>query len=290
MMKIKKVLVLYKRSVYANYFLNKRSSLRKRRAQIPKENIQRLKIAHAKHYKTLEIVERCLKAYHLRYEKSTRGRKVNYARYDLVITIGGDGTFLEGARGIREQLILGVNSAPKWSVGRFCIANADNFSLVLKKVIQGKFRVRTLHRLHIKGIPALKNVNILNDILVAHANPAAMSRYSLSINGKKEGQRSSGLWIATAAGSTGGIYAAGGKVLPIESMKFQYFCRELWRGKQRRYAFRKGILNPEQKIKITSLMREGAVFIDGSRLRQSFPFGQTIVIGISPVHLKAIVV
>ena len=55
--------------------------------------------------------------------------------------------------------------------------------------------------------------------------PAAMTSYTLDIGSVSEPQRSSGLWIATAAGSTAAIRAAGGCILPLRSRKLQYLVR-----------------------------------------------------------------
>jgi len=68
-----------------------------------------------------------------------------------------------------------------------------------------------------------------------------MSRYYLQVGKLLEEQRSSGVWIATAAGSTGGLRSAGGKVLPKEDKKFQYKPRELYYGKKTCYHLKGGI-------------------------------------------------
>ena len=128
--KIKKVLLLYKKSVYTNYFLNKKSSLRHKEASLPPESMQRLRLIHGQHHLTLQRVEDCLKTLGLKYQKSGRGQEVNYKNFDLVLTVGGDGTFLEAARNVQQQLILGVNSSPDSSVGRFCAANIKIFPQV----------------------------------------------------------------------------------------------------------------------------------------------------------------
>jgi len=287
-MGIKKILVLYKKSVYTNYFLDRHSSLRHKERLMPKKNMRRLKNVHVQHYETLRIVEQCLKAYSLHYAKTNRGRDVDYSGFDLVITVGGDGTFLEGARNITDQWILGVNSSPQWSVGKFCAATVQTFPALFKKVMEGNFRGKVLRRLCIRRIKQLRSVNVLNDILIAHKNPAAMSRYYLTIKDQSEEQRSSGIWISTAAGSTGAIHSAGGRILPMESKDFQYLCRELYYGKRNAYKLKKGILSPAQSITVTSLMREGMIFVDGSRLLCPFGFGQTINIRHSATGLKTI--
>ena len=65
----------------------------------------------------------------------------------------------------------------------------------------------------------------LNDVLVAHVQPAATSRYRLTLGRRSEEHRSSGLWVATAAGSTAGIRSAGGRPMPLTSRRIQFRAR-----------------------------------------------------------------
>ena len=102
---------------------------------------------------------------------------------------------------------------------------------------------------------------VLNDLLVAHANPAAMTSYILDIVSVSEPQRSSGLWIATAAGSTAAIRAAGGRILPLRSRKLQYLVREPYNGDRCRYRLHKGIIGSETLLTVTSRTRRGRLFI-----------------------------
>ena len=111
------VLLLYKKSAYSIYFHNWNF----------RNEIQRFRKAHDEHFMTLKTVERILRQYHIGYRKYARGQNIPYEYYNLVITVGGDGTFLEAARNIKGQLILGVNSAPGSSVGKLCTATAKNF-------------------------------------------------------------------------------------------------------------------------------------------------------------------
>ncbi|MDE2028085.1 MAG: hypothetical protein KGJ11_06060, partial [Candidatus Omnitrophica bacterium] len=151
-----------------------------------------------------------------------------------------------------------------------------------------KAKVKKLQRLSISFSDGTKSINVLNDILICHHNPAAMSRYYLSIGPIREEQRSSGIWIATAAGSSGGIHSAGGKILASESKDFQYKPRELYRGKTLHYHLTGGILKSSQKITLTSLMREGVVFVDGSHVCLPFSFGAKVLVNPSSNPLKII--
>jgi NAD+ kinase len=283
-MNVKNALVLYKKSAYSIYFEHPRSSFKDK--VLPSE-IARFEATHRKHFECLRIVEKALKNKNIRYTKISRGRKADYSRYDLVITVGGDGTFLEAARELKKQVILGVNSDPSWSVGRFCCADATTFEKIFSRFLSDGISVKNLHRIKLRV--GNEDIYVLNDILVCHHNPAAMSRYFLSINSIKEEQKSSGVWISTAAGSSGGIKSAGGRQLPVKSDKIQYRPRELYKGRGKSgYKLRGAVLPPATKIEITSLMREGFVFVDGSHVFFPFDFGEIISISHSSNPLKVV--
>src|SRR6185295_12301282 len=98
-----------------------------------------------------------------------------------------------------------------------------------------------IHRMSvaINGKPVREQA--FNDVLIAHRNPAAMTRYRLTIGASQEDQRSSGVWISTAAGSTAGIRSAGGRRMPITAKRLQYLVREPYTWPQRRYRLGRGL-------------------------------------------------
>ena len=169
----------------------------------------------------------------------------------------------------------------------FCSADVKNFPKIIQNITLNHLKIRPLQRL-VLTLKSHRPVHFLNDILICHKNPAAMSRYHIVINGKKEEQKSSGVWLSTAAGSSGAIHSAGGKILPVTSRKFQYMPRELYAAKQRRYCFRGGIMQSEKIFSIVSLMQDGIIYIDGSRIHYPFPFGQQAQVTSSPYPLKVI--
>ena len=282
------ILLLYKNSTYAGYFLSDRKCLAQLKGLLNTEEIKRFRCTHENHFLSLSHVEAVLKHRKLKFTKACRGSSLNYSRYDLIITVGGDGTFLEAARQVKNEIVWGVNSDPIWSVGRFCCGTLKNFEVLLDKILAGKATVKKFNRLSLSFSDGTQTMNVLNDILICHHNPGAMSRYFLTLGRVREEQRSSGVWIATAAGSSGGLHSAGGKVLPQENKEFQYRPRELYRGKNIHYRLKGGILKPTQKITLTSLMREGVVFVDGSHVCLPFSFGAKILVSRSSYPLKII--
>ena len=117
------------------------------------------------------------------------------------------------------------------------------------------------------------HARVLNEALFCHASPAATSRYILEVvrgNGAaEEDQRSSGVWIGPAAGSTAAQKSAGGRVLPLQSLKIQYVVREPYTPAGGHFRFAKGKLEPNGRLVLRSKMREAKVFLE-KELRVKF--------------------
>lgn len=285
-MTIHRVLILYKRSAFSIYFQHPKSSFHQR-GRVNVSELQRFRKMHETHLWCLAFVERELQSLGVKVEKICRGKQFNAKGFDLVVTVGGDGTFLEAAHKIGRQLILGVNSDPSWSVGRFCTATAVNFRKIISNVLVKKAKVLSYPRLAL-CLPDTK-VNFLNEVLVCHRNPAAMSRYTLQVGEILEEQKSSGVWISTAAGSSGAIRSAGGtRYLPTDNI-IQYRPRELYLRKNNPYKLKGGVVKGGGQLKVISMMREGMVFVDGSHMSFPLEFGIIAAIKESTVPLNVVV-
>ncbi|HLF17800.1 MAG TPA: NAD(+)/NADH kinase [Candidatus Omnitrophota bacterium] len=284
----KNILVLYKKSAYKIYFVERKGSIRTAPKGVMAAQIKHFQNAHEVHYRALKIVTRALQENAVRFTALSRGQKINYGRYDLIITVGGDGTFLEAAHNSDKQVLLGVNSAPGYSTGTFCIATANNFRKVLNKILKKRYTIVPLHRLRMEFNNSSKALDALNDVLICHENPAMVSRYILKVNGHQEDQRSSGLWVSTAAGSSGAIHSAGGKILQKTKKAIQYKPRELYPRSFKKYRLNGGILSTGRSIKVISLMRKGVVYADGAHIRFPFEYGVTAHIRVSPSPVKTV--
>ena len=129
----------------------------------------------------------------------------------------------------------------------------------------------------------------LNDVLIAHEQPAATSRYRLHLGRRAEEHRSSGLWVATSVGSTAGIRSAGGQTMPLADRRLQFRARELYRAYERGASLGSGFVEPHQQLVVESAMEAGWLFVDGARMAIRFPFGARAIFRVArqPLHLFA---
>jgi NAD+ kinase len=252
---------------------------------------RRILASDAEQQRTLAVVRKTLSEHGIPYTELSahdfsQAEKQQINTADLVITIGGDGTALNTSHYITNGLMLGVNSAPGDSVGHFCHTHRGNFAARLADILQARWQPTELARLAVflddKPIPELG----LNDVLVAHDSPAATTRYIIEQNGVSEEQRSSGIWIATAAGSTAGIKSAGGKVMPLRSRRLQYLVRELYREPGRSYALTRGFIAAGEELCVASKMQTAHLYLDGARTAYEFPFGTRAKIKLAASNLK----
>lgn len=182
--------------------------------------------------------------------------------FDLVVVVGGDGTFLAASHAIGEQPVLGVNSDPESSLALFSCCDRRTFGDAFDAARAGRLPRTFLNRMRVAIGGRPLPFPATNDVLYTHRNPACMTRYTLEVNGCRESQTSSGLWVCTAGGSTAGSMSAGGAIMPIRSREIGYVVREPYsfRG---RYRLLRG--RAKRKVVVTASLSGTALWVDGMR-------------------------
>ena len=290
-MKLRNVLILHKKSTFQLQALEHKEANFIKLLEQGHESVTRVKIAHAEHVATLEALEGELKRRGVQFKSLARAEfeHEDIAGIDLIIAVGGDGTFLDASHHVKTSPILGVNSSTSSSFGHFCLANKNTIVKVLDDIESDAIKPRPLVRLEISINGETKPDQVLNELLVSHSHPAAASRYFIGTNGKREEQRSSGVWVGTPAGSTGSLRSAGAKVLPITDQRFEYIVREACMRPNESWQLTAGILEQEQSLTIVSQMRTGAVFIDGQHIEYPLALGDKVIVRESKTPLFAYV-
>ncbi len=139
-----------------------------------------------------------------------------YKNYDLIVALGGDGTFLYAARTFQPFHIpmLGINAG---RVGFLMDVKPSDMENSLDKVINNKIEIKERILLEITVLRGGKKVFVcpfLNDAVVSKGVLSRMVELSVSIDRDVLSQyRSDGLIISTPTGSTAYSLAAGGPIL-----------------------------------------------------------------------------
>jgi NAD+ kinase len=244
--------------------------------------------SHRDHSRTMEEVERVLE----KAGAKTLFLERAHAAFDtsdaaLVIAVGGDGTLLAASHNVGNVPILGVNSAPSHSVGFFCAARRTDFESHLERALAGKLPALRLTRMTVSLNGRMRSKRVLNEALYCHTSPAATSRYILHVGKKREEQRSSGIWIGPAAGSTAAQHSAGGKVLPLRSADLQLVVREPY-SPNGRFKLLRLVVSKTREITVQSKMDDASMFLDGPHRIVGVRLGDVVSFGVSDEPLNVL--
>jgi NAD+ kinase len=140
---------------------------------------------------------------------------------DLLVVLGGDGTFLRAAQAVSEidVPILGINLG---KIGFLSKAEAHELEPVLDQLAAGAFTIG--ERMALRGAilpagrPAQAGFSALNDIVIARGALARVVRLDVSIDQSHLATFvADGLVVASPTGSTGYSFSAGGPILDPRS-------------------------------------------------------------------------
>lgn len=280
-----RVLVIYKRSTFDQLTQHKRSSLHSF-LERGGRSAEQIVASHNAHKGSLEAVRQTLKRLGVQAAFRHRLEADQSAECDLLVTVGGDGTLLWASHLVGSATpMLAINSAPQASVGYFCAADVSTLEDTLRDAIAGRIPATPLARMQIERDGELLTRRVLNDVLICHLSPAATSRYVLRWRGVDEEQKSSGLWVGPAAGSTAAQHSAGGVILPLTSQELQFVVREPYIPAKAPIRLTRGLIPPGEVLAIHSLMDAGRVYVDGCRRFHTIELGAELRMRLSPEPL-----
>ena len=276
---LRSVLVIYKKSDVQIYVKEHQDPYISQLLERDDASIHKMIKSHQENEEAFAHLRALLKRRKIRSRWVYRARSRNIEGFDLVLAVGGDGTLLEAARKIHDQTpLLGINSSPSSSVGYLTATDAQGIEETLEAYLAGTLHENALARIQaeIEGQPILPYA--LNDILFSHTIPAATSRYEMTLSsGEQEQHRSSGLWIATATGSTAAIHSAGGAIMEHHDQRLQYRVRELYKLPHPvppRLEY--GYIAQDEALTLTSRMRRAVLYFDGPWVRRPIHYNQRV--------------
>jgi len=205
---------------------------------------------------------------------------------DLLLTLGGDGTFLAGARlaAPRGIPILGVNHG---RLGFLTEIEASEMGVGLRRYLDGEYRIEERTMLLVTMLRGQRKVTQaigLNEVVVDHAGDARILRLEIDVAGQAVGTiDADGAIVATATGSTAYALASGGPILEptlqdlvlVPMSPFALTVRPI-------------VFAPGQDITLTVLRGPGEMRVDGGRRGRAVATGDSLRCGSHPRRLKVV--
>jgi NAD+ kinase len=147
--------------------------------------------------------------------------KRELATSDVLVVLGGDGTFLRAAQAVAEVDVplLGINLG---KVGFLSKAEANELEPVLDKLQRGDYtvgeRMGLTGAIRPAGRPSDDPFTALNDIVIARGSLARVVRLDVTIDESHLATFvADGLVVSSPTGSTGYSFSAGGPILDPQS-------------------------------------------------------------------------
>ncbi len=204
----------------------------------------------------------------------------------LIVTLGGDGTFLAGARlaAPHEIPILGVNLG---RLGFLTEVEETQLERGLELFFEGSYRIeeRTMLEVaHLSDDRVRARSIGLNEVVVEHSGEARILRLEIDVGGQAVGViDADGAIVATASGSTAYALASGGPIL-------EPTLRDLVLVPMNPFALtvRPIVFAPGQDITLKVVRGPAEMRLDGGRQGRTVATGDQIRCGSHEPSLKVV--
>lgn len=235
------------------------------------------------------VVEHAMRLLHARDIEGVemhRDTSIDLKGADLIVTLGGDGTFLAGARVAAPNGIpvLGVNLG---RLGFLTELEHDQLDDGIRRYLAGDYRVEERNMLKVtllRGERTVARAVGLNEVVVDHSGEARMVRLEIDVGGQRVGViDADGAIVATASGSTAYALASGGPIM-------EPTLRDLVLVPMSPFALtvRPIVFPPGQDISLAVVRGPAEMRVDGGRRGRSIATGDVVRCGSYERPLKVV--
>ncbi len=144
--------------------------------------------------------------------------------FDLLVSIGGDGTILRAIIYVKDLdiPIIGINTG---RLGFLATIQVDQIESAIQNIIDGKYKISERSLLSVETSPESKEISslnfALNEVAISRKNTTSMITVETFLDGEYlTSYWSDGLIISTPTGSTGYSLSCGGPVITPSNNSF----------------------------------------------------------------------
>ena len=164
-------------------------------------------------------IKKCIESYGKKCYLEEQPEEGNFSKIkipkdiDCVLTVGGDGTFIQASRRLfgRDLPMLGINMG---TLGYLTEVEVQNVEEAVKQLVEGNYTIE--ERMMLYGSAAYRNVRdvALNDIVMTRSGSMKIVHFNLYVNGEfLNSYDADGLIVSTPTGSTAYNLSAGGPIV-----------------------------------------------------------------------------
>lgn len=214
--------------------------------------------------------------------------------YEMVISFGGDNCFTYTSHYVGRIPLVGMNSDPAKSTGALCAWSSRDLEDAVARITRGDYAIEgwPLLEAEIDGTPIAKATS---EYFFGERLRKDMSRHVLAYRGKEYEQKSSGLIVATGAGSTGWYHSSNrhaypeGNTFPKTERKAAFVVTEPFRWQTRPDDVFAGDVLPGEELVLHSLNDGEGYAIADSWDEYDFSRGKEARIRLSADSLNVVV-
>jgi NAD+ kinase len=207
---------------------------------------------HQRHYAAYDLLLKNLEKNNLLFVsiKDRQIQETDFGDYQIIVTLGGDGTFINSCAKITSQKIIGINSEPRKSVGGLAKFVPGDIIGLCKKIVTNELEVDNWDRLCAKINGEELPFWAINEILISKPSIYQTSKLHIKVGNTEGFCYGNGIIVATQRGSTAFYHSASGE--PFQYHSFGSFGYALVLPFQIKGDIAKtSILGPNEKIEIS---------------------------------------
>ncbi|MFX0091535.1 MAG: hypothetical protein ACFFBD_07205 [Candidatus Hodarchaeota archaeon] len=235
----------------------------------------------------LQVLEPVFQERNINYEliKRTEIKNIEIDKWDLIVTLGGDKTFLRVANFLPEgSTILGVHTNSN-SETYLLATSTSNVKDILFQIFDGELQPISLPRIKVRGRPFLA----LMDLYFGRNHGWRTAKYAILLEDESwEHQQSSGVIVTTGMGCTGGYGSISGGVFfsPLKPELRYIIWAPYLVGKLTTVTKTRGKIGKNNSLKIKNLVEKGMILSFDSNFEVSVELEEVIEITLEPSSLN----
>lgn len=233
---------------------------------VKKERQEKLSAQHEEHTSIKQFVIKLLEKNNLEYKKVKDSdlRPEHYKEITLIISLGGDGTFLHAVKHATKQQVIGINTDIKNSVGFLTKHNKDTIEKAIQNFQNKTNKIEKWDRVTATVDGKKLPFKALNELIITMPEIYKTSRLHIKHKDKQVHTMGNGIIATTNKGSNGFFRSAGGTPFSAKGLGYVILLPYKMEGTMQH---NQQVLKHDQELIVTPTRSDHIIVFDGDEKR-----------------------